>query len=254
VAATNPTQRFSSRVDNYIRYRPGYPPEVLKTLLDDCGLLASSVVADIGCGTGLLAKIFLDHGNPVLGVEPNREMREAGERLLQSYPHFTSIAGTAEATTLSPHSVDFITAGQAAHWFDLAQARTEFVRILKPRGWTALIWNERKTDSSPFLVDYENLLLAYGTDYAQVRHERTTDRISSFFNPTPFESRIFQYQQQFDYESLQGRLLSSSYTPLPSHPNYAPMLAELRRLFDAHQSGGRVAFEYETRMFYGQLA
>jgi len=254
MAASNSTQRFSSRVDNYVLYRPGYPPEVLETLQRDCGLTSSSVVADVGSGTGLLTKVFLDNGNSVFAVEPNQDMREAGERSLGGYPRFTSVDGTAEATTLPSHTVDLVTAGQAAHWFDLAQARAEFARILKPNGWAVLVWNERKTASTPFLVEYENLLVACGTDYSQVRHERTTERIGSFFDPASYQSKTFQYRQTFDYASLQGRLLSSSYTPLPSDSRYAPMLSELRRLFDTHQSGGHIAFEYETRMYYGQLA
>ena len=251
--AVDPTQRFSARVDNYIRYRPGYPPDVLEVLRKKCGLKAGSVIADIGSGTGLLAKLFLENGNPVFGVEPNKQMREAGERYLQNFSNFVSIAGAAEDTTLSSHSIDFVTAAQAAHWFDRDTARPEFVRILKPGGWTVLIWNERRTQSTPFLEAYEKLLLTYGTDYQQVRHERTTDTIETFFAPSAYQAVVFECAQEFDYTALEGRLLSSSYAPLPGHPNCRPMLDELRRLFDAYQVNGRVAMEYNTRMYYGQL-
>ena len=249
----DPTQRFSSRVDNYVRYRPGYPEAVLESLRQECGLTKSETIADIGSGTGLLSKIFLENGNPVIGVEPNAEMRRAGEQFLRNYANFTSVAGTAEATTLPDHSVDFVSAGQAAHWFNLEKARREFLRILRPGGWTALIWNERKTDSTPFLAAYENLLLTYGTDYQEIRHERTSAEIDNFFAPAAFQSSTFPYQQLFDYEALEGRLLSSSYTPQAGDPKHAPMLQELRRIFDQHQSAGRVAFEYDTRSFYGRL-
>ena len=250
----DPTQRFSSRVDNYVRYRPGYPPAVLETLKQECGLTGSHTIADIGSGTGFLSKLFLDHGNAVTGVEPNADMRRAGEQFLHSYPNFTSVAGSAEATTLPGHSIDFVTAGQAAHWFNLVKARREFVRILKTGGWVVLVWNERKTDSTPFLTAYENLLLTYGTDYQEIRHERTSAEIGTFFAPAPFQSKVFPYEQRFDYQGLQGRLLSSSYTPQADDPKHAPMLQELRRIFDRHQYQGRVAFEYDTRMFYGRLA
>ena len=250
---TDPTQRFSSRVDNYIRYRPGYPQAVLETLKGECGFTKSDMVADIGSGTGFLSKVLLGHGNSVIGVEPNADMRRAGEQFLSDYPNFTSVAGTAEATTLPEHSVDFITAGQAAHWFNLEKARREFVRILKPGGWVVLVWNERKTDSTPFLTSYEKLLLTYGTDYQEIRHERTSAEIDKFFAPASFQSKVFAYEQRFDYEGLEGRLLSSSYTPQVDDPKHAPMLQELRRIFDRHQSAGRVAFEYDTRMFYGRL-
>lgn len=247
------TGRFSSRVENYVRYRPGYPPGILKLLEQECSLTPNSSIADIGSGTGALGRLFLENGNHVLAVEPNPEMRKAGERLLASYPRLTSIAGTAEATTLPNHSVDFVTAAQAAHWFDRQKARREFVRILRPGGWVALVWNERRMDTTPFLRAYEQLLVTYGTDYQEVRHERTTAAIGAFFAPAPFRQHNFEMRQEFDYEALQGRLLSSSYTPPPGHACYQPMLQELRRIFDKYQTDSRVALLYDTRVFYGQL-
>jgi SAM-dependent methyltransferase len=252
--ASNATSRFSDRVENYVRYRPGYPPEVLQALQAECGLLPSHVVADIASGTGIWTRRLLENSNPVFGVEPNAEMRLAGERLLAAFPNFTSIAGTAEATTLSDHSVDFVTAAQAAHWFDRKESRSEFVRILKLGGWLALLWNERVTDSTKFLRDYEQLLLTYGTDYQDIRHEHTTDEVNEFFDPAPFQERVFEMRQEFDYAGIEGRLLSSSYAPGPEHPQHAPMLRELRRIFDACAVNGRAAFDYKTRLYFGQLS
>jgi SAM-dependent methyltransferase len=211
------------------------------------------MIADIGSGTGIFTRMLLENGNRVFGVEPNTDMRLAAEKLLASFPRFTSVAGAAEVTTLADHSVDFITVAQAAHWFDRDRARREFIRILKPGGWTVLLWNERRTDSTPFLCEYEQLLLTYGTDYQEVRHERTTAEISAFFAPSEFQQRVFHMSQEFDYAGLEGRLLSSSYTPQPNDAKYASMLRELRRIFEAHQAEGRVAVEYDTRVYYGQL-
>jgi SAM-dependent methyltransferase len=252
--ASNATSRFSDRVENYVRYRPGYPPEVLQALQAECGLLPSHVVADIASGTGIWTRRLLENSNPVFGVEPNAEMRLAGERLLAAFPNFTSIAGTAEATTLSDQSVDFVTAAQAAHWFDRKESRSEFVRILKLGGWLALLWNERVTDSTKFLRDYEQLLLTYGTDYQDIRHEHTTDEVNEFFDPAPFQERVFEMRQEFDYAGIEGRLLSSSYAPGPEHPQHAPMLRELRRIFDACAVNGRAAFDYKTRLYFGRLS
>jgi SAM-dependent methyltransferase len=248
------TQRFSSRVDNYVRYRPGYPPEVLELLKNECSLTPESVIADIASGTGIFTRMLVENGNRVFGVEPNDEMRRAGERFLGRYARFTSVAGTAETTTLPDHGFDLITAAQAAHWFDREKARREFIRILKPGGWTVLLWNERRTNSTAFLREYEHLLLAYGTDYHEVRHERTTAEIAEFFAPSAFRSCKFEMRQEVDYTALEGRLLSSSYTPMPDHANYEPMLRELRRVFNAHQLDHRVALEYNTLVYYGQLA
>ncbi len=249
----SPTARFSDRVENYVRYRPGYPPEVLDLLRAECGLQPSHVVADIASGTGLFTRLLLENGNAVYAVEPNAEMREMGASLLAHYDRLVSVAGTAEETTLASASLDFVTAAQAAHWFDLRRTRDEFIRILKPGGWCVLIWNERLTESTPFLREYEQLLLTYGTDYKEIRHERTTAIIHEFFAPQACQERIFSMRQQFDYEGTAGRLLSSSYAPLEGHPSYAPMMRELERIFRAHAEGGTVEFEYKTRVYYGHL-
>ena len=227
---------------------------MLQTLNNECGLTAASVIADVACGTGIFTRLLLENGNRVTGVEPNREMREAAERLLAAYPNFTSVEGTAESTSLPSHSFDFATAAQAAHWFDLPKARQEFIRILKPEGWAVLIWNERSTDATPFLRDYEKLLLTYGTDYERVRHENTTDNIGAFFAPTPFKQRVFDMRQDFDYSQLEGRLLSSSYAPTKGHPNFEPMLKELRNIFAVHQKNGCISMDYLTRVYYAQLS
>lgn len=254
MAVEDPTRRFSSRVGNYVRYRPAYPSAVLDLLKSSCGLTAASVIADVASGTGIFTRMLLENGNRVFGVEPNAHMRQAGEEFLRGYSHFTSVAATAEATTLADRSVDLVTAAQAAHWFDRERARREFERILKPGGWTVLLWNERRTGSTPFLRAYEQLLLSYGTDYQEVRQERTTQEIEAFFAPAPFQVERFDYRQEFDYAALAGRLLSSSYTPQADDAGYGPMLRELERIFDAHRVNGRVGFEYDTQVYFGQLS
>jgi SAM-dependent methyltransferase len=250
----DPTQRFSRRVDNYVKYRPGYPPAVLDLLQRACSLTPEAMIADIGAGTGLLAELFLAHGNRVLGVEPNREMREAGARLLARYPGYQAVDGRAEATTLPDAGVDFVTAGQAFHWFDPAGARAEFQRILRPGGWVALVWNMRQTDSTPFLAGFEALLRAHVPAYpAQQDEGGTQDSIQALFGPTPWQVARFANAQHFDLAGLEGRLLSSSYAPDPGDPLYAPLMAALARLFAAHAANGQVTLEYATEVYYGRL-
>jgi SAM-dependent methyltransferase len=245
--------RFNDRVANYVAYRPGYPSGVVDFLRDELNLTTDSIIADVGSGTGILAELLLRGGYAVVGVEPNDAMRAAAESRLKNYAGFRSVKGTAEATTLEDESVDFVTAAQAFHWFDAGRARAEFRRILKPGGWVVLLWNMRRTDATPFLRDYENLLREFGTDYAQVNCEQVSeDRIAQFF-AGDFASKSFDNFQSFDYEGLRGRLLSSSYVPLADHPNHEPMLAALRRLFDAHQRDGRVLVEYDAKLYYGRL-
>jgi SAM-dependent methyltransferase len=250
----NSVSRFSGRVDNYRRYRPGYPPQLLKLLEVECGLTQQSVIADVGSGTGLLSQLFLPHGNPVFGVEPNEEMRAAAEQILVDFPTFTSVAGSAEATSLADASVDFVSAGQAFHWFDRPRARLEFVRVLRPGGWVVVVWNERRLDSTPLLRAYEEILKTWAIDYAEVRHENVGHELKAFFAPEGFALRTFENGQLLDFDGLKGRLLSSSYTPEPGDPSFPPMVEKLRRIFDEHQRYGRVTIEYNTRVYFGRLS
>ena len=249
-----PTQRFSGRVENYARYRPSYPPEALDLLESECGLSPGATVADVGSGTGILSRLLLERGAFVYGVEPNREMREAAERLLSEYERFTSVAGSAEDTPLPNSSVDLITAGQAFHWFDHEAARREFGRILAPGGHVAIIWNSPSYEASEFMGDYRRILEEFGTDYKRVtRLGADKEPPASFFGDDGFASRTFDYSQTLGLEALKGRLLSSSFVPGPDEPQSGPMLEELTRVFESRQSGGGVVFEYETRAFYGRL-
>jgi SAM-dependent methyltransferase len=251
---TDPTLRFSSRAENYVKYRPGYPAEVIETLREECCLASSSLIADIGSGAGALTELFLRNGNRVFAVEPNREMREAAERRLKSFPGFRSIAGKAESTHLEDKSADFVVVGQAFHWFDLEAARREFLRILRTSGWTMVVWNEREYRTTPFLIAYDRLLQRHAPDYARVSHRRVYDTaLGNFFGPRGFATKKFSYRQQLDYQGVKGRLLSSSYTPEPGHPNHESMIKELRKIYLTHAVNGRVTMAYITWMYYGRM-
>lgn len=251
---TRSTERFSRRVESYVRSRPTYPQAVVELLRAEFGLTPGWAVADIGSGTGILSRLFLENGCRVYGVEPNVEMRRAGEALLATYRLFNSLTGTAEDTGLPDAAVDLVAAGQSYHWFDTKKARREFVRILRPQGWVVLIWNDRRKEGSPFLQAYEALLLDYGTDYRQVDHTRIgPEEIQAFFGSAPIGTAAFDNHQSFRFEGLKARLLSSSYTPGPNHPRHTDMLRALREIFEAHQVDDQVRIEYDTQVYYGQL-
>jgi len=250
---SDPLSRFSNRAENYAKYRPSYPLGVIEILKKECGLTAQSAIADIGSGTGILSELFLKNGNTVIGIEPNAAMRAFAERVFANNESFVSLATTAEQTTLAASSVDFVVAAQAFHWFDQQSARREFARILRSNGWVVLIWNERKVDSTPFLKDYEELLLRFSTDYPVVRHEQVTAEIADFFYPDAMQIRHLENVQHFDLEALKGRLLSSSYTPTASDPSFVPMLERLEQIFTVHQENGAVTFEYQTQVYFGHL-
>lgn len=248
----DPRRRFSDRVADYVRARPGYPDELVPLLVREFGLAPHHEIVDVGCGTGKLAEPFLRHGHRVIGVEPNDEMREAGRQQLEEGGTFRPVAGSAEATGLADGSVDWIVAGQAFHWFDVDASRREFLRILRPGGRVLLVWNDRDVEATPFMRDYEALLDRYGTDYHAVNHQRYDDEaLARFFGPPGFETRFLELRQQFDHDGLRARLLSSSYSPAPGEPAHRPMMAALRALFDREENSGRVDFLYRTRVLVG---
>lgn len=247
------TERFSDRVENYVKYRPNYPSEILGLFQNQMNLTSDSVVADIGSGTGISAKIFLENGNAVFGIEPNGAMREASVEYLRDFSKFYAIDGTAENTTLKPESVDFVVAAQAFHWFDSAKTQNEFRRIIRNNGFTVLIWNERQLDTNDFLRDYEGLILEFGTDYKTIRHEKINDGIISDFFRGNLQQASFIHSQTIDYEGLKGRLLSSSYIPNESQPRFAEMMKELKQLFTKHQKDDTIEIIYDTKVYYGQL-
>lgn len=265
---TRPTERFTSRVEAYRKYRPHYPRAVIEALRECTGLRQSDTIADVGSGTGISSKLFLDNGNFVYGIEPNKAMRECGEEYLSTYKNFRSMNGTAEETTLPGDSVDYVVAGQAFHWFDTERAKKEFKRILKPGGWVIIIWNDRESDTTPFLREYEQLLLDFGTDYVQVNHRNVvitsspdanigssnSKRTIDFFHGKPVLELKFDNIQELDYAGLEGRLLSSSYVPEQGSSTYDRMLGRLREIYDRHAVNGHVEMRYKTLLYAGQFS
>lgn len=249
----NSTERFSNRVDDYVKYRPTYPKRVIAVLRERYYIDKDQLVADIGAGTGISSELFLDAGFRVIGIEPNPEMREKATVLLQDQPLFSIQNGTAEATELDAKSVDLIASGQAFHWFDQEKAKIEFKRILRPEGRVLLIWNERLVQSA-FEKAYEQLIIDHGKSYLKVDHRNIhLDDIQQFFAPGSVSLEVFDNFQLFDYTSLEGRLLSSSYMPSRVDGGYPAMIRDLKALFDQYQDQGEVRVNYDTKVFIGKF-
>jgi SAM-dependent methyltransferase len=249
------TERFSDRVTDYVRYRPDYPAALLDWLRREHGVTSDWKVADIGAGTGISSKMFLDAGHAVTAVEPNAAMREAAVAWLGANPDFRAVDGRADATGLPAASVDLVTVAQAFHWFDPETTRREFQRILRPGKLAAIFWNSRRLTGTPFLEGYESLLQRYGTDYARVAERYADDaRMRAWFGDGWRGGTRFEHSQQLDFESLRGRLMSSSYAPPTGHPQHDPRLAALRDLFDRCQVDERISFDYDTRIFTGTVS
>lgn len=213
--------------------------------------MPTSVIADIGSGTGILSRLFLRNGNRVFGVEPNREMRDMAETLLSDNLNFTSVVGTAEESTLPDDCADFVAAGQAFHWFDVRKAKVEFLRILKPGGFVTLFWNRPNMEGSAFMRAYAETMAKYypkkGSDTIGPSPE-----VVQFFDGK-LQMRTFANAQVHDFDGLKGGVLSSSWSPLPEDPLCEAILTDLRGLFDAFQENGQIRVGWITELYFGSL-
>ena len=239
-------RRFTETAEDYKRHRPSYPPELVDWILAETGLPSSSRVADVGCGTGISARLFASRGFDVIGVEPNAEMRggaiAAGVRC---------VPGEAARTGLPDRSVDLVIAAQAFHWFDVPAALAEFRRIGRPPGWCAAVWNVRA--GGPLMDEYERLLLQASEDYRKVR---SPDAAVADLRAALPAGAMREWErpsgQTLDREGFFGRVWSSSFVVhgVADREAFDGALAEL---FDRHQQGGRIEFRYRTVAFLWQL-
>jgi SAM-dependent methyltransferase len=255
---TTVTNRFSDRVDNYVKYRPHYPDEVIAFLLAEKIIFPGAVIADIGSGTGISSELFLKHNYKVFGVEPNEAMRQAAEILLRDYSDkalFVSVNAGAENTTLENSGADVIVCAQAFHWFNQEEFKKECKRILKPGGFVVLMWNDRRTDTTDFLRVYEDFLQMFAIDYKQVDHKNTQDPtvFENFFGKGNYKEKSFYNFQDVDLAGLKGRVLSSSYMPNEGHQDFDHMIYCLRKIYNRYQEEDKVRLDYDTKLYYGQL-
>ncbi|MFV0388772.1 MAG: class I SAM-dependent methyltransferase [Pyrinomonadaceae bacterium] len=249
----NSFERFDDRVENYVKYRPGYPEAVFDLLEKEFNLSVGNTVADLGTGTGISAKPFLERGFKVYGIEPNEAMRSAATRYLHGFEDFYAVEGTSQETGLATDSVELVTAFQAFHWFNDERAVREIKRIVKDGGGFALVWNERQLDSNAFLREYEAFLERFGNDYALVRHDNLdTAQFENSFG-TPIKHTSFPNSQICDFEQLKGRMCSSSYMPNSDSANFEMLINALGELFAKHQTNNRVELIYDTNIYYGIL-
>ncbi len=249
---------FSGKVDEYAKYRPTYPPAAIDFFKQKLGLKSSCAVADVGSGTGLFTELLLKNGCFVYAVEPNQEMRRTAERLLGKCPNFKSVNGNAESTGLADASVDFVTAAQAFHWFDVEKSKAELSRVLRPGGFAVLIWNERKRYGNAFQKAFSGFLTLLAQKFRRVHpggfFENTDEgKISSFFSHSGFSKEKFENFQELGFDGLLGLVASRSYSPKQGTNEYNDMKGELQAMFNAHAKKGLVQVAYETEVYWGKL-
>jgi SAM-dependent methyltransferase len=240
--------RFSDRVDDYIKYRPGYPEQIIEILANKIGLNQNSIIADIGSGTGISTNLFLKNGNKVFGVEPNKEMRESAELIFGANSSFISVNGTAEKTNLKERSIDLIFSAQAFHWFNANDTKKEFERILRPGGYIVIVWNVRK-ENDGFQKEYESILKSI-PEYNAVTHKNITDKeMSDFFAPASMQKLVLPNYQELNLDGLKGRLKSSSYCPKEGF-EFERIMREIELLFYRFEKQAVIKFEYDTNVYW----
>jgi len=243
-----PTERFTGLAQLYSQFRPCYPTEAMDFIIRHCRLNGQSVLVDVGCGTGISSRQFAARGIPVIGVEPNEEMRRQAQiETCSEGPTPFYRAGRAESTGLEADSADAVLAAQSFHWFVAAQALREFHRILKADGFAVLLWNQRD-ESNPFTRAYgESLRRLTDAEVVEPFHGRGEALLSSPLFQNGVQA-FFPHEQALDESGFLGRALSVSYAPRDGDP--AKQHAdEIRKLFQQFQKNGRIVMRYETSVF-----
>jgi SAM-dependent methyltransferase len=250
LARHNPTGRFTGLADLYAKHRPSYPEAVVDYIVARCRLGPQSLLVDVGCGTGISTRLLALRGVPVMGIEPNAEMRSRAmaESVPEGKPSPTYRDGRAETTGLPEGCADAVLAAQAFHWFEPKAALHEFQRILKPGGWVALVWNERD-ESDSFTADYGAVIRSTpGAAKLEMDRGKAGEPLLLSHRYQDGERILFQNTQELDEESLVGRALSASYAP--REPDQVErFVAVLRGVFDRYQSSGEVTLRYVTSVY-----
>lgn len=235
-----PTERFAATADNYVRFRPGYPPALIDRVIEATGVHPPAPVLDLGCGTGISTRAFASRGFNAVGVDPSEAMLDHARREGGA----TYQRGEATATGLADRSVRLVISGQAFHWFDLTTTLAELRRVLVPDGWCSAFWNIRAR--SAFLDDYEALLRRTANEYEnRPKPLPTIDAIKARPEVTSVRDIELSNRQELDREGLIGRAFSSSYV---AHDvaDRADLERGLGELFERHSRNGRVDFVYRT--------
>ena len=223
------TEVFTGKAEVYAKARPGYPQQAIDYI---CTLVPDhAVFADIGAGTGKLTLPLAQRGYQIYAVEPNTDMRSQLTEVLAPYPNVHIVAGTAETTTLTEHSVDAVICAQALHWFDLHLFREECRRIGKADGIAIAVYNTMPGGNS-------EVNCCTSTSLFFVHPARQT-----FINPIAYTR-----------ENWLAYRTSHSHDPLPSDPDYAAHIAQMNAIFDRDSVNGLLHRNAVTEVYSEKIA
>ena len=247
--------KFNGMGKIYSKYRPSYPSDFIDYLFTDVGISKSSIIADIGSGTGILTRQLLEKGNKVYGIEPNADMRAIAETNLNNFPGFTSVNGNAEDTTIDDNSVDYITVAQAFHWFDREKFKKECQRILKPEGKVILVWNVRDNNNELVIENYEvnRKYCPNFKGFSDGMYGKTNEAdFSDLFN-SKYETKVFPNNLIFDMDTFIGRNLSASYALKSNDAQYNNYVNELKKIYKKYSNKGQLIMPNLTCSYVGNV-
>lgn len=244
---------FDGYAKDYTIGRPDYAPALISCMYEKYGLSQSSVIADIGSGTGKFAAHLLVRGSEVFCVEPNDDMRSTAENELSGYKGFHSVRGDAENTSLEGCSIDFITTAQAFHWFDVARFKKECERILKPAGKAFLIWNMRDRNDA-LNKDMHQIYTRYCPDFLGFNGgiKEDDERIKEFFD-NRYDVISFDHPLLLNKERFIARSLSGSYSLQSGDDSYDIYRKEIAAVFEKYAINGTVSIANRSVAYIGKL-
>jgi ubiquinone/menaquinone biosynthesis C-methylase UbiE len=243
---------YCSKAEKYAKYRWDYAPEAIEAIKKTTGISPESAIADIGAGTGILSQHFVEMVKHVFAVEINPDMRSQAECMLAKYPAFQSIDGCAEATGLPDHSIDLITVAQAIHWFEPEPTKREFLRILKPTGWLAILRNYSLDDEiheAMRSVFVEKNGAIPPQDVIRPEHKPLT----FYYSHTQFQTHTYTFTNTLTSEAFLGSALSASYAPSEDHPRYPAFERAVHHVFDQFSTNGYLTTHGATELCMGQM-
>ena len=221
--------------------RPKYPQECIDYLINTFGLCSNSVIADIGAGTGILTKPFLEFGCSAYAVEPNEDMFLELSKQLSQYSKVEFLKTSAEKSDIPSLSCDAVVVGTAFHWFDKDNFYTECRRILKNNKYVAVLRIANNTEADKQI------------DKIKHYSELDLNEVKQFFGDGFLEHMRFEYSQSFDEERYITNLLSSATAPLPNDVSFDEYVNKCRNVFRKHFENGFAELPFVVNCYMGRL-